>query len=247
MRARAVKSMGRVLCRQGLGLKLLMSSPDSARSKARARWPQVKGAIILRYVVVMIAVCSSSLGVRLTRASPASSAVRSFHYSLALEVAAGTHPAVWIRASGQPISFEGPQNDLLMRNTGNRIPHLVLWLESFGTWSPRRIVSFVQSQGTTRRLRPTRVKTVGTFVYSPPWDTFCAHRLENPRPYAWDLGSIEKGAIASVAIGIAPSRPYCWDLSLFGFWGIDSRGGPDVRTAISGAQANAKFHARVAF
>lgn len=194
-------------------------------------------------VLLLLVAAHWSPWTRIVVASQTNATDESRRYSVALKVAAGRKPAAWLKAAGQAYIIDGPQNDLLIRNMGTRIPHLVLWLESFGTWHPQRVVALIRDRGTTRRLRPTRVGTQGTFVYSAPPDASCLPASEGLRPYAWDLGPVRPGEVVSVAVSITARRPRCWYLGVFGFADIDGRRRVNVRTSVGGAQKFAAFHA----
>jgi hypothetical protein len=198
--------------------------------------------IVVRTVAsVAVAVCVLTLRVESARSAGwFVGHLRGTGYAATLRADARVDPAPWIKDVFVRASVTGPQNDLSLQNTGPAIPHLVLWLESFGTWQPRAVVSFVRVDGRTWRTLPRRLSAAGQFVYAAPWNK-SFHFGVLQKHYVWDIGGIPKRGRAFVAIRIHPAHSCCWYFTAFGFGDTDRLGHPDLRASIVGARAVAAF------
>jgi len=149
-------------------------------------------------------------------------------YEVNMHVGAGTGSLWWDDLERNP----GPNNSLQLTNVGPSIPHLVIRMDSFGSWTPVGARAHWSLDGARHNavVRSLPANTV-------PGSALGERTLGPDNAYLWDFGPLPSGGVEVVTVTLHPTDACCWSLGVLAYANLDRAGRPDPAATIQGGQA----------
>lgn len=101
-----------------------------------------------------------------------------------------------------------------VQNTGVAMPHLIISIDTAGSWVPKAVTATVT--GLSASVTPRSLAT-------------------GPSTYTWDFGGLPAGARATVSLGVVPTNSADLSFRLSTYGDLDRAGLPDPGSIIKGS------------
>lgn len=101
-----------------------------------------------------------------------------------------------------------------VHNTGVAMPHLIISIDTAGSWAPKAVTATVT--GRSASITPRSLAT-------------------GPSTYTWDLGRLPAGARATVTLAVIPTSSADLSFRLSTYANLDRTGSPDQGLIIKGS------------